>query len=242
MQDLLEPCCTQFDGEQFLKYNKEQQLKCLQYMLENTFAVPIQKENNEVQAILFDSPGSVDKFSHYLVNSEGFGEFEIRILNFKAFNANLEDTLYEEKLVSWYYSQINSKFTQRAPVTFQSRVFPGTRDVNKLTHMFDVQEYCGGCFLETVYAQMQQFRYIENKQHKRTENDINFDAERGSLIAHLWGMILAFFVKGKAAARAQESQRFSRASGAGSPLTLTYVLTPERRGPSPRPRASQETG
>ena len=62
------------------------------------------------------------------------------------------------------------------------------------THIFDVQEYVGGFFLETVASLMNQMRKHE-MSHMFFEKLSTVDPGRSSMTAYLWGMKLAQFVK-----------------------------------------------
>ncbi|EAR95491.2 hypothetical protein TTHERM_00078950 (macronuclear) [Tetrahymena thermophila SB210] len=161
----------------------------------------------DIQEKLIDNPLYPQEFKHFVIKSEDLGYFEVRIhdpLSLKPYEINYIRLSQNFKLTSWYYSLINQQYMQRCPLSYQFRMMPDYKDFeiqfrnkaynNLPSHIFDVAEYCGGFFLETIADQMKLYRkyeLTEQQQSAMRRNNIN----RGSVVTYMWGMKLAKFVK-----------------------------------------------
>ncbi|KRX06499.1 hypothetical protein PPERSA_05112 [Pseudocohnilembus persalinus] len=206
VQGFLNPSSSQFDAFKYEQMNTYDKIFCLNYMLQVTFAVDLQskklydespEEKNPYQTTEIKNPLYENKFINIKVKAKEIGKFEIRIMKFSSTNINnldLNEVRSEFKLLSWYYSLVNVDYQQRSPLCYQSRIFPEEIQLNeKPSHVFDVQEFNGDFFMETIAKFFRRFRRAEeyNEKKKIGQNYV----PRSSLVAYMWGRKLAFFVK-----------------------------------------------
>lgn len=143
----------------------------------------------------FSNPMYKSDFLHQKMASKDLGDFEIRILRFKKEydEKYLEYLQHEFRLLSWFYSRVTEFYPQRVPLTYHFRILPNSK-THPPSHCFDIQEYAGGFFLETIASDLLKYRSIElNKQIYMlySKNKDYLDAGRGSIVAFMWGIQLA---------------------------------------------------
>ena len=93
----------------------------------------VPKVTNEViENFFLDNPLEIfTRHKMFKVETKKLGELEVRIRNFNSNDKEFIDLIRNEyKILSWYYQEVNQRYFQRCPISYQYRTFPQNLNEN----------------------------------------------------------------------------------------------------------------